>query len=285
MALSIGGISLGMTGHEGLFLQPEPLLRNFAVQTGPCDIEMETRWVETIEKPRRRALFESAGVWSLYEEAEGYAFYFSTPYLGPYKAAWFNREFTQGIVVLHRECFDGFQTVYPLEYPLDELLTVHRLARGEGVEVHACGLMDSDGRGYLFAGYSRSGKSTMARLWMKQPGARILSDARIILRERDGHIWMHGTPWHGDGGMVSPASARLDAIYFIERGLENMLEPITPANAAAALFARSFVPFHSPQALEFSLEFLERVSREIPCQTFQFVSNESAVETIRKTRK
>ena len=70
----------------------------------------------------------------------------------------------------------------PLEYPLDELLWIHRLSMGEGVEVHGCGVIAPDGRGLLLTGHSGAGKSTSSRLWSQHDGARVLSDDRIILR-------------------------------------------------------------------------------------------------------
>ena len=95
---------------------------------------------------------------------------------------------------------------------------IHRLSRGEGVEVHAVGISDEQGRGHLFLGHSGAGKSTTARLWIDRPGVRILSDDRIILRVREGRIWMYGTPWHGDAGIASPDCAPLDEIYLLEHG-------------------------------------------------------------------
>lgn len=50
----------------------------------------------------------------------------------------------------------------PLEYPLAEVLMICLLAQGRGLMFHACGI-DDNGRGYLFAGNSTHGKSTMGR--------------------------------------------------------------------------------------------------------------------------
>ena len=61
---------------------------------------------------------------------------------------------------------------------------IHRLACGQGLEVHAVGIVDEIGRGHLFLGHSGAGKSTTARLWLEQPEIRILSDDRIVLRRQ-----------------------------------------------------------------------------------------------------
>jgi hypothetical protein len=227
-------------------------------------------------------LFHSGGLWSLFAEPSGYRFSFLSPLLGmtPYKEAWLDSEFRSGRVLLSRRFFDTERPVYPLEYPLDELLMIHRLSRGEGVEVHAVGISDENGRGHLFLGHSGAGKSTTARLWLDRPGVRILSDDRIILRARDGQIWMYGTPWHGDAGIASPDSAPLTGIYLLEHGTSNEQFPLSPGRAAAELFTRTFVTHHSGEGIRFTLEFLDRVTRAVPCSIFKFVPDESAVEAI-----
>jgi hypothetical protein len=282
LAYGIGGITFGLFSDRGLHLALEPGLRDFAVDAATCDIKIQVDWAHKLVKPRCKPSFESGGLWSVYKVRGGHQFYFSTPLLGlsPYKAAWFDEEFTTGRVELVQEYFHADGPVYPLEYPLDELLMIHRLSRGEGVEVHALGVVDEAGRGHLFLGHSGAGKSTTARLWESRPGVCILSDDRIILRPRNGEVWMYGTPWHGDAGISSPRSARLSEIYLLEHGGNNELIPLPRGRAAAELFARSFVPYHSAKGLDFALRFLDQVACETRCSAFRFVPDNSAVEAI-----
>ena len=239
LSYQIGGITFGLQAEGELRLVLERELRAFAVGQDACDVNLQIARVDSLAAPPSTLLFHSGGLWSLYAEPSGYRFSFLSPLLGmtPYKEAWFDAEFSRGRVLLSRRYFDTQRPVYPLEYPLDELLMIHRLSRGEGVEVHAVGISDEQGRGHLFLGHSGAGKSTTARLWLDRPGVRILSDDRIILRARDGL-------------------------------------------AAAELFTRCFVTYHSGEGIRFTLEFLDRVAREVPCSIFKFVPDESAVEEI-----
>ncbi len=282
LACRIGGISFGISAAGGLPLVLEPALREFAIAENSCDVEVRVALADSLEFPRREPSFRSGGVWSLFEDPAGCRFSFSTPFLGcqPYKEAWFDPTFTRGQVLLNGRCFDPARPVYPLEYPLDELLMIHRLARGAGVEVHAAGIVDPRGRGHLFLGHSGAGKSTTARLWMSREGVRILSDDRIILRRRGDDIWMYGTPWHGDAGIASPEAAPLSEIFLLEHAAANEKLRVPPGRAAAELFARSFVPHYSAEALRFALQFLEQVARRIPCSVFRFIPDESAVEAV-----
>jgi hypothetical protein len=282
LSYQIGGIIFSLHAEGDLLLSPDRELSAFAVEPAPGDINLQVCWADSLKAPGSTPLFHSGGLWSLFAEPSGYRFSFLSPLLGmtPYKEAWLDSEFRSGRVLLSRRFFDTERPVYPLEYPLDELLMIHRLSRGEGVEVHAVGISDENGRGHLFLGHSGAGKSTTARLWLDRPGVRILSDDRIILRARDGRIWMYGTPWHGDAGIASPDSALLTGIYLLEHGTSNEQFPLPPGRAAAELFTRSFVTHHSGEGIRFTLEFLDRVAREVPCSVFKFVPDESAVEAI-----
>ncbi len=289
LALRIGGYSLGLWCERGMTVALDPEHHSFAIADAPagaCDMELDVSWADTLQLPASSPVFASGGLWSAFTDSTGTKFYFSSSSLGlsPYKAAWFDPSFQRGHVVLNRSSFPTAGPVFPLEYPIDELAMMHRLALAEGVEVHALGLVDSDGSGYLFLGHSGAGKSTTARLWMAQPSVKLLSDDRIILRKQDGKFWMYGTPWHGDAGVASPDCAPLSSVFLLEQAPQNQIRPLAPGKAAAELFARSFVPHYLQEGIQFSLSFLEDLARSIPCSIFRFAPTESAVEAIRHVR-
>jgi hypothetical protein len=286
LAYRIAGISFGMNNHDGLRMIFDASMQPFAVQKDVCDVELQIALVDALVKPAQKPLFDSGGLWSLYAEDGGHRLSFLRAFPGetPYKSAWFNKDFSEGRLELSRLFFNTTKATYPLEYPLDEVLMIHHLAGGRGVEVHALGLVDDAGNGHLFLGHSGAGKSTSARLWQGHPGVHILSDDRIILRRDEGQVWMHGTPWHGDAGIASPHGALLSHIYILEQAPGNQLVSMPRSAATAEIFARSFVPRHSAQALDFTLQFIEKLAQELPCDVFRFVPQQSAVEVIRNAR-
>jgi hypothetical protein len=279
----IGGISLGITSEEnGPILAPDAELRDFLVESKRCDIELSVDFSDELETVPGELVFESGGLWKLFRVAEGYCFSFATEFLGamPYKQARVSPDFSSGRISMLRRYFAAGAAINPLEYPLDELLWIHRLSNGEGVEVHGCGLRTEDGRGLLLTGHSGAGKSTSARLWAEQSGARVLSDDRIILRRERARIWMYGTPWHGDAGIAEADRWPLDGIFVLAHGAKNALRPLSRSTATAELYARSFVPHHSSDAAAFNLEFLSRVTGAVPCFDFSFVPDMTAVEVL-----
>ncbi|HUL32462.1 MAG TPA: hypothetical protein VL128_01155 [Candidatus Eisenbacteria bacterium] len=286
LALNIGGFSLGLWCEKGMpaILDREHL--PFVASSGAndsCDLEFDVSWAHALSVPDSSPDFSSGGLWSAHRDHTGTKFFFSSPVFGaePYKAAWLDPTFSRGHLLLNRSVFPLPDAIFPLEYPIDELVLMHRLALGEGVELHALGVVDQDSSGYLFLGHSGDGKSTTARLWMRQPGVRLLSDDRIIIRLQDGVYRMYGTPWHGDAGVSSPSSAPLSAIFLLEQAPRHELVPIAQSQAAAELFARAFLPHYLKSGIEFTLDFLDRLTRSIPCSIFRFAPTDDAVEAIR----
>jgi hypothetical protein len=98
--------------------------------------------------------------------------------------------------------------------------------------------------------------------------------------KRSGHMRMYGTPWHGEAMFASPASAPLARILVLEHGRGNVLTRLSRSQAAAELFARSFVPMHRHEYVESALAFLEQVAESVPCYRFAFEPHQGAVEKI-----
>jgi hypothetical protein len=184
----------------------------------------------------------------------------------------------QANLFLNREVLGPGVQVSPLEYPVDELLVTHWLSHGRGVELHGCGLIDAEKGSFLFLGHSGAGKSTTSRLWNSSRQVKILSDDRIIIRKHDSQFWMYGTPWHGEAGFASAASAPIERIFILEHGSSNRIAAMSPVEAVGELFARSFVPFYSPRALDSTLAYLQDLVTHVPCYRFQFLPDSSAVE-------
>jgi hypothetical protein len=281
--LNIADITIDLFPLEPeMKLQVEDATKDFLVDETEANVRVGACWKDLSGTTWSEKVFDSGSVWQLYRENGSHIFRFSWPAHGniPHKIACFNQELTCGEVYLHRPFFNLAQSVYPLAHPLDELLIINLLARGRGVEIHACGVIDPSGNGHLFAGQSGAGKSTTARLWQKQDGITVLSDDRIILRKLDGEIWMYGTPWHGDAKLAFPARAPLKRVYFLKHWQENELIPIKGTYAAARLFACSFPPFYSREGLDFTLGFLGEVTKDIPCYELRFVPDQHVVDFI-----
>ena len=282
----IAEVSVALSGESidsGVF---GPQIQLFRFESDACDVELSLQWVDSLNEAAGLELFDSGSVWKLYEDGSDLQFDFASPAVGPspYKRLHIDREFRRGLLLLNRSCFPNPTTCNPLEYPLDELVVMHRLGRERGVEVHAAGMRDADGNAYLFLGHSGAGKSTTTRLWNQQHSMTILSDDRIILREHDGEVWMHGTPWHGEAAFAAPEKARIERLFILEHAHENRITPLSGSRAVGEVMARSFLPFYDGAALENTMSFLQEIVATIPCYRLEFLPDGTVVDAVRRFR-
>jgi hypothetical protein len=281
--LRIADITVGVTPRDAdLILRVDEATEKFLVAPSDPDATVTAGWGDPGGASSGELVFDSGGVWKLYRHGARHRFVFSSLALGPlpYKEANFNSDFTSGEVALRRTCFQPAQGLWPLEYPLDELLLQGLLARGRGAEIHACGVTDGWGGGLLFVGQSGAGKTTMARLWEGVGGAKVLSDDRIILRRVGDRFKVYGTPWHGEAALAEPSSAPLAGIFFLEHGTASALLALRGAAAATRLFACGFPPFHDRDGLDFTLSFFAELAAEVPCHELRFAPDAQVVEFV-----
>jgi len=266
--LCIGGVVvevLGGASPHPAFGHPLPLMRE-------RDTRVLVSRVDEIEPPEGALLFDSGGVWKLFD---GYRIDCHSPLFGdaPYKSARISSDLRE-VEIRMRVDLD------PLEFPLDELLVNALLAQRRGVELHACGVIDG-GQGLLFIGNSGDGKTTTARLWQNET-AEIVSDDRVIVRAENGGWTMYGTPWHGEADICSAASAPLHRIYVLDKSSHNGAVPLRPAEAAARLFACAFPPFHDSRGLATVVDTLGEIASTIPVARLSFANDPSAVDFVRQ---
>src|SRR5690349_20641886 len=183
----VGGIGIEVVGSERdprpPFAHPLPLMRE-------RDCIVRVSYVEQIERAKGELLFDSGAVWKLFDDGGAYRIDCFSEVFGeePYKSARISRDLAEVALRMRVRGLD------PLEFPLDEVLVNALLVHRRGVELHACGIIDR-GRGLLFIGNSGHGKTTTARLWMREP-VEVVSDDRVIVRAENGGWTMYGTPWH-----------------------------------------------------------------------------------------
>ena len=285
LRLEIGGVVLtvGLNG-DGDGFKMAHVYRSF-LSDGRSEAAFSVQYGSLPDLKSAMKVFDSGGSWKLYRDDGRWWFALQSPALGPepYQIAVIDADFRRGDIYTARE-FDHISSPYPLGYPLEELLFVNLLSLGRGVLLHACAVSDS-GCGFVFAGTSGSGKSTVADLWKDQEGVTILSDDRVIVREEEGRFWAYGTPWHGDVNLCSPERAPVDRIFVLRHGGENSAVPLEASTALTSLLVRSFPTYWNPEGMGFILEFLGRMSRAVPCYDLGFVPDRSVIDFVRTIQR
>lgn len=277
----MGGLTLRLRAPAGVRGAALPSShRAFAASRG-ADIRLELTQEPVPEPPAAATLFDSGAVWRVSRHAGGLLYTFRTPALDPplYKAVAIDRGLRRGRLFFPRPR-RGRRPAHALDFPLDELLFQHRLARDGALEVHASGLL-AGGGALVFCGASGAGKSTTARLWRRhRAGVRVLSDDRLVLRPGARRVTAYGTPWHGDGGFAAPLARPVAALYFLRHGPRTRVRALGRAEAAARLLARCFPPPWDATAIARALAACDRIAARVPCAELAFRPDATAVAAV-----
>ena len=121
-----------------------------------------------------------------------------------------------------------------------------------------------DGRGVLFTAKSGTGKSTHSRFWRQEFGERVrmVNDDKPFLHVGENGVTVYGTPWRGKHALGENTQAPLEAIYFVNRGEENSVQPISPRELYPLLLQQTYTP-DDPNAMVKTLALVERLSRSV----------------------
>ncbi|MBI4536562.1 MAG: hypothetical protein HY712_01240 [candidate division NC10 bacterium] len=280
ISLRIGPPCIALEGEfDGSRWPLDPAHHRFLESTPSPDLTVRLRYI-SLAGTRRWPVFRLGGLAGVYLNGRTWRFQVGgdDAEIRPDRAATLDASGAGGTLDLDIEQSPELQSVYPLQYPLEELLFRHLLADFGSVLLHACGI-SWQGRGYLFVGSSGAGKSTTAGLW-KAAGGTMLNDDRTILEASPGGIRIHATPWFGQHPDVGGTATPLHAIFFLRQGPDVAFEPLRPVAAAALLFAKSFPPLWDPERLARTLEVLEAACRDVPSGWLMVPPDERAVEWV-----
>lgn len=166
--------------------------------------------------------------------------------------------------------------------PAVEVCFLTRLAREGGLLLHAAGLVFQQ-HGYVFTGPSGAGKSTIAQLFADRH-AHVLSDERVILRQRHDTTVMYGSPWVGSGNYAANCAADVTALYMIKHGEErHRMTSLSSSKAVSQLLQQSFLPHWDREAMGRTLDFLISTVAKVPCGNLAFLKQADVVDQIYQT--
>jgi hypothetical protein len=275
----IGAIGIGLAGEFGWEYARLGRFLEF-LSTKTPDVSFNVKISPVPDEPSGLISFDSGQGWRLYQDRDLWVVWVRSQRRDPYLVGSFSPDFHSGEIFTSESDQEAGKFIFPIGYPLGELLMPNLLGTGYGILLHSCGVIDA-GCGIVFAGVSSAGKTTTARLWDGLPGVRVLNDDHTILRKMDGQFRVYGTPWHGQGGMALAEDAPLKQIFILKQAPSNQAVHLPPAQAAAALLVRTFAPFWSAPAMTFTLQFLDELCQAVPCYELGFVPDQSAVEYVR----
>jgi radical SAM protein with 4Fe4S-binding SPASM domain len=199
----------------------------------------------------------------------------------PFQIAVFNHDYSRAVVYTNgnRAYSRGNLNALTL-LPTDQLLLASVLAHKQAFMLHSSGVL-FEGNGLLFVGHSEAGKSTMVKILKGR--SEILCDDRNIIRKWPEGYRIYGTWSHGEVPLVSPASAPLKAVFFLNKSQENKILPVSDkAEAIRNILGCLIKPLRTEEWWESMFGFVEQLVRNIPCYNLHFDKTGQIVDLLKE---
>lgn len=249
---------------------------------GSVSIEVNLDTKDFPDTKNLKRTFEVTDSWSMFRNEDEYFWIDIPPPAGPTCLARFHRPLEKAIVYCAKELIveesGKMVLMSPFSYPLDQLLLMYALSDREGALVHASAV-EFDGKGFIFAGRSGAGKSTISRALMGK-GCKVLSDDRVVIRKIRTGFRVFGTPWSGEAEIAENGNLPLCGIFFIHHGSDNRIEKVTPREAVENFMSVTSVPWFDKTAMPGILSFCEDLVLHIPAYKLSFRPGEEVVNLI-----
>jgi len=169
------------------------------LQAGACHCTVEIEFSTLpIEEEHGKLLSDVSVVWgerfSFYEQADCYITTIRSEHEEGLWKMRSSKDFSRSTIqILNDETAIDYILNWLIMVAFGQTSLLHHT-----VLIHAS-VVDCKGAGYAFLGKSGTGKSTHSRLWLQHiQGAELLNDDNPAIRlERDGQVYVYGTPWSG----------------------------------------------------------------------------------------
>ena len=253
-----------------------PAINMFEVKTPGKDnvsIHHHFQPIEPDETKLGKEIYQKVP-WAIFQNETGFTYVWITQLIPGDKrrrAAYFNPDHSLGTIYnddIREEYFLGGNVKSLTLFPTDQILLGRLMADRNGCILHSAG-MKINGKGYLFVGHSDAGKSTITQLL--QSRGKILCDDRCIVRRKNDGFHLFGTWSHGDVADVSPESAPLAGVMFLNQAKTNRLDPVKDEMASAKKTISCLIkPMVTPKWWNAMLDLADRLAGEVPCWDLYF---------------
>ena len=152
------------------------------------------------------------------------------------------------------------------------------ICRG-GFVLHASSVSFS-GKGIAFTAPSGTGKSTHASLWEKYYNAKILNDDCPVIKCKENHPVMYGSPWSGSSNKSMPSSSPLSALVILEQSEQNSIRELTNEEAIPLILPRVFLPYQNPSLMDMALHNVESAIKDVPKYILKCRPDKEAAELV-----
>ncbi len=153
------------------------------------------------------------------------------------------------------------------EWEYEYILCCRKIANilcHKGIFLIHCSALSVDGSASIFVAQSGTGKSTHSRFWREYLGDKVvmINDDKPFIGMENDRIWVYGSPWNGKHNLGCNGSAQLKNVCFLERSLDNRIEPLEKTKAYDMLLQYIYRP-RDEKGLRNLLQFLGYMMNDV----------------------
>ena len=190
-----------------------------------------------------------------------------------------SEDFTNGVLYITTDCQD-------VRFCIDNalmLLFAFRTAPLMTLEMHAAVVVREargEDKGFLFLGYSGTGKSTHARQWLAAyKDAWLLNDDNPILRVMpNGEVRVYGSPWSGKTPCYQNAYAKVGGIVKLSQAPYNKIRRVSLPEAYAYLLSSASGLKMERRIADSMYESIKYVITHVKCSHMECLPNVDAAK-------
>lgn len=122
-----------------------------------------------------------------------------------------------------------------------------------------------EGKGYLFAAKSGTGKSTHTRLWCEYFGksAVMVNDDKPLLKLEKNQVYVYGTPWDGKHRISNNVCVPVAGVCFLERGENNEIGIMERKQGFNRLLEYTYKS-NEPEKMIKTIDILKKMEERVP---------------------
>ncbi|MFH1459658.1 MAG: hypothetical protein ABIG64_04725 [Candidatus Omnitrophota bacterium] len=137
------------------------------------------------------------------------------------------------------------------------------LLENNGFLIHAAGFCDAQGKSWVFAGPSESGKTTLAK-WAAANNYKVLSDELVAIRKIDDQYVLFSTPFNGEySGQITNFQVDLKNLFFLGQKIKSQCKRLKKLDCFLNLLKNVFFFNRQIQENQLMINLMQELSERV----------------------
>lgn len=244
-------------------LQLEKNFHSFINESVKSDYHTIINWQGIIStpEPEGRLIYNPGSLWKVYRRKNMYNI--SIYYNNPEPVCVLKTDNKWNNILIKEKISNGRKFKSIINTGAGELIFRTKILLKKGIVIHSSCIDDNE-RGFLIAGHSGEGKSTICKYWKNVKGSEIINEDRTAVRIKNKRAVCFGIPWGGTIRTQKNHNVELRAIFLIKQSKFNRIKRLNTTESMPLILARTFLPYWDKYLIVKAFNTLKFIVLNIP---------------------